>query len=762
MFQNNSIVICSNDTKLKILESIDKLINIKFYTLSDFIKNLYFDYDERSILYIIKKYGVKYEIALEYLNNIIYVEDKQYNIEKLDFLVEIKRELIDNDLLILNNSFKKYISDKKIYVYNTYLSKFNKYLLENIEYEVIDTLTNNYVPNVYEFNDIEDEVEYVAKEICKLIDSGISVDNIKLTNISNDYINILNKIFDFYNLKISKSNNKNILSTVVGNTFYNNLTSIDSALKSIEKFKDTDTYNKIIDIINRYVWCADFSDLKILIEHALKNEGISSTKYTNEIEVVDYLNYNFNNEYVFMLGFNQGIIPINYKDEDYISDKIKLDYIDTTVEKNIASRNNTLKAIKNIKRLTITYKLKSPFNTFYPSNLVDELDVEVKSINVDYSVSYSSISDSIHLTKYLDNLIKFNEKNPNIDLLYSNYKIPYREYKHEFTGLNKDKLNNYIKSLNKFNLSYSTMDDYNRCSFKFYIEKILNIKRDIDNFGIILGNIYHYVLEKAIKKEVDVSDEVEKYIHDNKIELTRSNKFFIDRSIKNIEYVIDTIKKQNSYSKLKKVETEKFVSINLKDNINFIGFIDKIVYDTFNDYTVACIIDYKTYVKKPSLKYIDYGIGLQLPTYMFLARHVYKNIKFAGFYLQNITLDNKSNEEKVKSLKLIGYTNTDKDILEKFDYNYMESNVIDGIKTKKDGEFSSNSLKHMLDDNKIEEIINKTKEKIYETLDNILESKFDINPKYDDENIGCEFCDFKDICFRKEYDLVKISGDEIE
>ena len=110
----------------------------------------------------------------------------------------------------------------------------------------------------------------------------------------------------------------------------------------------------------------------------------------------------------------------------------------------------------------------------------------------------------------------------------------------------------------------------------------------------------------------------------------------------------DFLKEQERYSSLKNIETEKFVKVPLKDNINFVGFIDKIVYDTIGDITIASIIDYKTYVKKPSLKYIESGIGLQLPTYMYLSEYSFKNIRFAGFYLQNITLDNKSDEDKRK------------------------------------------------------------------------------------------------------------------
>ena len=82
---------------------------------------------------------------------------------------------------------------------------------------------------------------------------------------------------------------------------------------------------------NKYVWCTDINDLKILLQYNLKHTYIENTKYTNMIEVVDYKTYDFKDEYVFMLSFNQGIIPKIFKDEDYISDNIKPIYIDNTI-----------------------------------------------------------------------------------------------------------------------------------------------------------------------------------------------------------------------------------------------------------------------------------------------------------------------------------------------------------------------------------------------------------------------------------------------
>lgn len=755
--KENAIIIVNNDCKTQILKNIKKLIKIKFMTMSEFIKSYYFDYDEKTILYLVKKYNIKYEIALEYLKNIYYIEDKKYNQEKLDFLVTLKQELIDNNLLIFNSKFKEYIKNKDVIIYNYKLSKFEKYVLRDINIKKIQKEDKNYVPKIYELETLEEEVEFVARSISNLINKGVEIDKIKLTNVSNDYINIITKIFNFYNLKINKFNDIPIISTIIGKTFYNDLNqNIEEALNSIEQYKDTNTYNKIIDICNKYIWCDDYSDLKILIEYDLKHTYIENTIYTNMIEVVDYKTYMFTDEYVFMLGFNQGIIPNIKKDEDYISDNIKPSYLDNTIEINKREVDETIKSIKNIRNLIITYKNRSSFNKFYPSNLIDELNVDVEKANIDYSISYSKISDSIHLATLIDDLIKFGTHSDTLNLLMSNYDIPYNTYSNTFTKINKEKINKYLNSLNNFNLSYTSMDNYNRCAFRFYIDKILRLVKEKDTFTQDLGNIYHAVLEKIVHQDINIKEFVYKYIEDKNILLTKSNNFFVDKAIENMEYLIQILKKQSKFSKLKKQETEKEVIVKLKDNINFKGFIDKIVYDTFNGIIHAAIIDYKTYVKTPSLKYIDYGIGLQLPTYMYLAKQSLKNVRFVGFYLQNIALDNKSEEEKEESLKLIGFTNVDKNILETFDSNYMESSVIKGIKINKDGNFSTNSLTHMLSDSEINDIINTTEEKINETITNIYNSNFDINPKFDKTNIGCEFCEYSDLCFKKSKDYVKI------
>ena len=131
---NETLIICKNSFKERVLE-LKRLIPIKFMGIDEFISKYYFSYDESAILYMMKKYGYKYEVAKMYLDNLYYIDDIKYGCEKLDFLVKIKQELENEGLLIYNDDFRKYISNVDVILYDIRMTKYLRecYLLLNIE-----------------------------------------------------------------------------------------------------------------------------------------------------------------------------------------------------------------------------------------------------------------------------------------------------------------------------------------------------------------------------------------------------------------------------------------------------------------------------------------------------------------------------------------------------------------------------------------------------------------------------------------------------
>ena len=98
--------------------------NIKFMTLEEFVKRYTFDYDNKTIYYLMKEYNIKYSTALVYLDNLYYISDKIDN-DKMSKLKEIKEYLDSNNLLIYDDLFRSYVKKNKVYIYGyDYINKY--------------------------------------------------------------------------------------------------------------------------------------------------------------------------------------------------------------------------------------------------------------------------------------------------------------------------------------------------------------------------------------------------------------------------------------------------------------------------------------------------------------------------------------------------------------------------------------------------------------------------------------------------------------
>ena len=394
------LIICNNSIKKKLLNESNTLINRKFMTMKELINSYYFSYDDETIFYLMDKYKYKYNVAKVYLDNLIYIEDKVYNSDKLNFLVRLKKELDLNNLLIYDNYFKEYIKNKDIIIYGDYFNKFESNLIKELKgitnVEIINNEYKEYDHTVYEFDSMDEEVDYVAYKICELINSDIDINNIKLTNVSSDYYNTIDEFFKMYNIPINIINSS-IYGTDISNYFLDEYNSdISITINKLKEKYNNDILDIIIDICNKYAFVKDYNKVKDMIIQTLKNTNIPNKKLKNKVEIIDYKNDIINDEYVFMLSFNQENIPVIYKDEDYISDILKDNLLlDKTVDKNKQELELTIKKIKIIKNLIITYKLKTPFNTYFKSNLINILGYNVEHVNTNKLISYSNISDKL-------------------------------------------------------------------------------------------------------------------------------------------------------------------------------------------------------------------------------------------------------------------------------------------------------------------------------------------------------------------------------
>lgn len=742
---NDLLIVTPLPIKMELLEEYNKeLINIKYMTKEEFKSHYFYSYDNKTISYLITKYNYNLDVIKVYLNNLYVIDiNKDYKSKKLCFLKELKKELIDNNLLYIDNNFKDYLAHKKVIVYKyNNLEEYEEEMFSN--YLVIKDKKNSLEKTVIKCSTLEEEVLYVIESIISLINTGISLNHIFIANIDDEYLYTIDRLFKYFDIPI----NIDLKESIYGTKFVKEYLKT----KKIPSFNNRIT-TKLINVINSLVSLESDPNYEVFLIDKLKNTYLKPQKYKNAVNIVDYKNcFIKDDDYLFILGFNQDILPRTYKDEDYISDIEKEEVsLYKTVDKNILEKEYIKTILSNIKNLYLSYKEKSNFNSFMPSVIIEEenLLVEKYDSNIIYN---SDLYNRIILGEYLDNYYKYGDINKNISLLLSHYKIPYNTYNNNFTGINNSSLFNYIN--NSLKLSYTSLNTYNNCAFKYYINYILKINSFEDTFSIFIGNLFHYIFSIMYKDDFNFEKEWNYYLE--KRELSLSEVFFLKDLKKKLIESIDIIKNQELLSNYHDKLCEEEINIKLKKDIDviFTGKIDKIIYNRNVNDTYFSLIDYKTGNINTSINNMKYGLDMQLPIYLYLLNNskLFDSPIFTGIYFQRVLFPsykweiNKSLELlKKDNLKLQGYSTTDIDRLYNFDKSYENSELIKSMKISKDSSFSRYSK--ILSDDDIYNVLKYTEKQIDLCVDNILRGDFSINPKIIENKSSCENCSFRDICF---------------
>lgn len=761
---NNKILIVENNIKKYILKQINKtnkLLNIKIITLDELKKKYYFDYSKETIYYVSKKYNVIKDVAEIYIDNLYYVQEIED--KKIDFLNTIKKDLIENNLLKENKLFKSFLNNKNIILYNLkyvdkfYIKIFDELKKTNNVIEYNDTYQET-KKMLYKANDKEEEITFVASEICKLIKCGININKIKLANVQNDYLYIIEKTFKLFNIPVILPTFDTIKGTLIVNKFKelfsNNINNtLEELTRYIKTEEDSKIYKQIVNIINEYTFEKDILSVKDYIFSDIDNIKCDIKQVTNKVECIDIKDI-IEDEYVFLINYNEGVIPTNYKDEDYLTDKLKEKLnLSTSFDKNEKENNRLIEIIKKTENLIITYSAYNLTGELYISSTYNK-DLFIES-NVKLNFNHSHKYNKLKLISEKDENKKFGTITQDLIDLMTHYKNEeYLTYDNRFKGINKEKLNNYLK--NKLTLSYTSMNSYYECSFKYYLDYILKIGKREETFELVIGNIFHNILSKVFNEEETIDELWNEELSKQTYEFNNSDKYFLNKLKDELILIVETIKKQLTYTSLTKTMYEKEIIVNVNENLNitFKGFIDKIMYESFNGETIVAIIDYKTGNPNLNINNIPYGLDMQLPVYIYLLKNSndLNNVKIGGFYLQKILNNTIDRQERINSLKLQGYSNSNENILEKVDSSYMDSKVIKSMKVSNNGFYAYSKV---ISDENIDKLSNLVKDKINEASLNIIDGKFDINPKeMNGKNIGCNYCKYKDICYMKHKDTI--------
>ncbi len=754
-FNDNSIYIVPDSLKLKLLDILskeNKIYNITFISLEELEKHYFFDIKEDALLYLLDKTNENIDVLKLMLKNLYKINvNKDYKESKLNNLKSLYLNLKDNNYLIFDKGYREYLLTKNIYILGySMLEPYQKEMLDSINTNYLDITSNLSIDTVYKYHSMKDEIISTALKIRELNSKGISYNKIFLAGIDNSYNYLLKTIFKMFDIPIYFKSTNKITSLISVKDYLKD--------KDINHVKDINIKSKIMKIESDLSYAKNSKYYDILLKDRLENttldsiELVESVKVLNEAIEVPYLVSD--DEYSFVLGFNQNYLPKIYKDEDYLSDSLKSKCnLNTSTIKNKLSKDSLVKVLGTIKNLTLSYKLTSLTGEYAKSSLLNELNLkEVDSLN--YSYNYSKEFNNYRVSSLLDTYYKYHEEDKDFTFLTTNIDTSkYTSFDHKFKGINRP--------ITPYSLSYSNLDDLAKCPFKYYLKHILKLDSFDENFNTKIGNIFHSVLKDSYNDNFSFDISLNKTLQDNPLDKRETVLF--KRLETELKEIVNYNKQVEKRSFLTEFYGEKRLEIPLSEHATLKGFIDKILFKTFHDKTYYAVFDYKTGSATLNLDYLEDGLYLQLPLYIYLINksNLFDNPSFVGFFYQYLLQSYKDKDEQIKNLKLVGYTTDDKIILSYLDEDYENNSFVKGLSVKKDGELSSRSK--ILSDSELEDImdsINKALEKSLKIIDN---NDFQIAPKIiNNKNISCEFCPFKEVCFVSASDYIYLEKKEGE
>lgn len=796
--ENDIILVCNDDYKKMILNKLSEkkqILKINFKSFQEFSYEIVGKYNIDCYLDLGVYENENYDLISEKLKYSYFIQTDFKENEKLSDLYKIKNKYY-NEKFLENKNIDFYRKKKMIFVDADYSNDLLVYsinkLIETFKCEplFIDTyeVNNNLKVYMQEFDSVKDEVMFLVKDIEDKLSNGILAKNIKVNASNENYYSIIKEMFNLANIDISLPKNITLIEYNYIKMFLKYLctycdedlySGFSKTLDEVEEISHLDTVKDLlIDILNEMITKSS-QNLKIVdiynyLIYRLKSTTVKKEMLDNTIEFIDCFNKKISkDDIVYLIGFNQDAIPKTYKDDDYLSDleKRKLG-INDSLKANALEKEKVLKVIKSLENVYITYSLSSFEGSLVKSSFLGKIEEEINVINDFYKENiYKSYSKSLLHLDYAKERDLY-EKYKTVSLKFKTFFpifINEKRYDSSFKGLNKELYHKYIKP--NLYLSYTSIDSYYECPFKFYLERVLKITKITNLEAIEIGNLFHYVFCELLRNDINsnadsfVNKAIDKFIKEQNIIIDSKKKVYYsiykEMILKNYEFILSQIK--NSKFKVRDLEKEYQITIDKECRVILKGKIDKVLTLKMRGKEYAIVIDYKTGSSDFSFDNVLYGQNMQLLFYYMFLESI-SEVAFGGAYLTS-TLpsspflydNNKSYDEQLKEYFLLnGYSNEDKFILSQIDEKYGTSeSFLKGIKLTKDGSLSKNSYKKVLTEEEFDKILNLAKEKINEAINNIIDAKFDISPIMIGKELSCTYCPYKDICFVKDNMIIE-------
>lgn len=684
-----------------------------------------------------------------------------------------------NNHLILDENHLSYYKSKKVYFVNYYGDDdlINQMLPFLKHYE--RCFTTNSIDKeltIFHFENYDDEILEVVNHIAILLNKKVDPAKIVIHKVNKDYLNKLEEYLMIYKIDYIVEGEGSFFDVDIVKNFFHDLKNyeamrLNKVLKDylIDK-KDNKIFSKIGKVLEPLIMLdltinsITLDLIKDVFIHTIYQEEV-----TNAIKIENVLNHIYDDDtHIFIMNFSHGEIAHIYKDDTYLNDKIRKNLkLLTSFDKTQIEEKKILDCIHSYESIHLSYSTYCSSKIYMPSNLIKEL-AKKRIVNIcDASIHiYHIVNEDMAKMRFFKAYA-----------LYRLYQKKTFDYLYGYTYFCDDLTKRYQSDFNAtldylalptlfMELSYTKLNDYFSCPFRFYLKYILNIEEKMeDNNSTFVGRMYHFVLEKVVAKRYidrrtkeEVLENISVYICDfvknQTYEIKDKLKFYLNKFSEELKLIVEIIMDFMDHSSFEVLGLEQKLEKQLDDYTVVVGLIDKIL--KYQEYYL--VIDYKTNPVHPNWYALDVGLDLQLPLYLYLIKANDPNAKIAGSYLQSVFRtsllkyeDKPLSKVMLEQLKYVGYTLQDRDVILAIDTNALNGSGSLPKQIVSNKGFYKNFLKKSFTQTQFDAIILYVEKLIFEANKKIRKGLFPILPLTDEKNESvCRYCRLKDLCYRNE------------
>ena len=684
-----------------------------------------------------------------------------------------------NNHLILDENHLSYYRSKKVYFVNYYGDDdlINQMLPFLKHYE--RCFTTNSIDKeltIFHFENYDDEILEVVNHIAILLNKKVDPAKIVIHKVNKDYLNKLEEYLMIYKIDYIVEGEGSFFDVDIVKNFFHDLKNyeamrLNKVLKDhlIDK-KDNKIFSKIGKVLEPLIMLdltinsITLDLIKDVFIHTIYQEEV-----TNAIKIENVLNHIYDDDtHIFIMNFSHGEIAHIYKDDTYLNDKIRKNLkLLTSFDKTQIEEKKILDCIHSYESIHLSYSTYCSSKIYMPSNLIKEL-AKKRIVNIcDASIHiYHIVNEDMAKMRFFKAYA-----------LYRLYQKKTFDYLYGYTYFCDDLTKRYQSDFNAtldylalptlfMELSYTKLNDYFSCPFRFYLKYILNIEEKMeDNNSTFVGRMYHFVLEKVVAKRYidrrtkeEVLENISVYICDfvknQTYEIKDKLKFYLNKFSEELKLIVEIIMDFMDHSSFEVLGLEQKLEKQLDDYTVVVGLIDKIL--KYQEYYL--VIDYKTNPVHPNWYALDVGLDLQLPLYLYLIKANDPNAKIAGSYLQSVFRtsllkyeDKPLSKVMLEQLKYVGYTLQDRDVILAIDTNALNGSGSLPKQIVSNKGFYKNFLKKSFTQTQFDAIILYVEKLIFEANKKVRKGLFPILPLTDEKNESvCRYCRLKDLCYRNE------------